>query len=145
MNDCNLLNADFAPANLCGPGSCDWGNMKLDHVYFTCGTAQNVQEQCCADERNPDEVTTYRLLLSGFFTFDSHSRIFGGPKIPLTPRVARDQFLVVATLRAFQKWIRKNFLVSFNCNYANPNWWYRRNTSYAGDKTNWRNKSNSGN
>ena len=71
MNDCNLLNADFAPANLCGPGSCDWGNMKLDHVYFTCGTAQNVQEQCCADERNPDEVTTYRLLLSRLRIFDT--------------------------------------------------------------------------
>ena len=61
MNDCNLLNADFAPANLCGAGSCDWGNMKLDHVYFTCGTAQNVQEQCCADERNPDEVIIFDI------------------------------------------------------------------------------------
>ena len=86
-----------------------------------------------------------KLLLPGFFTFNFHSRIFEGTKIPETPRLARDQSLVVATLRAFQKWIRKNFLVSFNCNHANPNWWYRRNASYARDKTNWRNKSNSGN
>ena len=62
MNECNLLSAHFAPANLCGVGDCKWGNMDLSNVFFSCGADQKVDHMCCADERNPDEVRVFSLF-----------------------------------------------------------------------------------